>query len=218
MSDPQSFVNRILDLLINYPFFLLSISIHESAHAYSANKLGDPTGKYHGRISLNPMRHIDIIGTVLFPAIAYLSNFPLIGWAKPCPVNPYYFKNPKRDNMIVAACGPASNMLFAILISVIFVSAKYFFMYKAPLMADILIKAIFLNIILALFNLVPMAPLDGGWILEAFLPSQWERSYERIKPFGFLIVLVLFYAGAISLIMMPIALFILSILTGERFY
>ena len=208
---------NIIDFLTRYAILLLSISVHESAHAYSADKLGDSTGKYSGRISLNPLRHIDLIGTVLMPLLQmWYPNAPLIGWAKPCPVNPYNLRDPKRDNMIIAAAGPISNLLFATIVSIIFLFTKNF-LYGIPYVANVILQIVILNVVLAVFNMIPMAPLDGGWILEGVMPASWEQTYYSIKPYGFFIVLFLMFTGILWKILGPIVGIILMVLTGIKF-
>lgn len=210
---------QIIEILITYSIFLLAISIHESSHAYSAYKLGDPTGKYSGRISLNPIRHIDPIGTILLPLIGVLARIPIVGWAKPCPVNPYYFRNPKKDNMIVAAAGPISNLLTAAFFGIAYRILAYSLNPHnliTSVIGLVLIQAVLINIVLALFNLIPIAPLDGGWILEGLLPAHLEQKYYALKPYGFIIILVLFYFGIIWVILKPIAALLFFIMVGEK--
>jgi len=214
---------QIIEILIQIAIFLLAISIHESSHAYSAYKLGDPTGKYAGRISLNPIRHIDPIGTVLLPLIGVLARIPIVGWAKPCPVNPYYFRNPKKDNMIVAAAGPISNLITAAVFGFAYRILSQLFSYESivfhktmAIIGLVLLQAVLINIILALFNLIPIAPLDGGWILEGLLPAHLEQQYYAFKPYGFIIILVLFYFGIIWAILKPIAGLLFFIMVGAK--
>lgn len=207
----------VIQILIDIAIFLFALSVHESAHAYSAYRLGDPTGKYNGRISLNPMRHIDPIGTILLPLIGILAKVPIIGWAKPCPVNPYNFQNPKKDNMIVAAAGPLSNLLSATIFGLIYRFLQFLPYNKILIIiAFILTQAILINIILALFNLIPIAPLDGGWILEGLMPTYLEDKYYAIKPYGFIFILILFYFGIIWAILRPIAALLFFVIVGEK--
>jgi Zn-dependent protease len=194
-----------LDLGYAIPLFLLlllSLSVHEAAHAWTADRLGDPTARMLGRITLNPMAHIDWIGTVLFPLLALLSNLPLIGWAKPVPVNFQNLKAPHRDFAIVAAAGPASNLILATL------GAAVFGLAGASLSAgalDLLASFILLNAVLAVFNMIPVPPLDGGNVAVGLLPRELARVIDQLRPWGFLILYALLFTGALSRYVFPVA-------------
>ena len=166
------------------------------AHAWTADRLGDPTARLLGRVSLNPVVHADLIGTVLFPILALLSGLSLIGWAKPVPVNVRQLRHPRRDYMLVAAAGPAANLLLAIvaavLLRVVPVSPVTLGEpnISAPL-ASFLSRAIQLNVLLAFFNLIPIPPLDGGNVLSGLLPLRMASIFNRVRPYGFLLIYVL---------------------------
>jgi Zn-dependent protease len=171
-------------------FFLLiiifaSIAFHEYSHGWVAYKLGDPTPKLCGRLTLNPIAHIDPFGTIILPFILLLipGLFP-IGYAKPVPINPYYFKNPKKDMMWVGIAGPLSNFFIAFFLMVIFKIVNFGF-------SEILIWAIMFNIILGLFNLIPIPPLDGSRIVAAFLPYKLSYNYLKMGFMGFFLVIIL---------------------------
>jgi Zn-dependent protease len=192
----------LIQFLIQYVFLLLSASVHESAHAWSAYKFGDPTAKLQNRISLNPANHIDILGTVIVPFLAFFSGGYLIGWARPTPVIPANLSNPRRDNMLVAAAGPFSNILSVLLLAILWHAAWSFtnkdrFMQPGEgipiLFCYVFGIGILLNLMLAVFNMLPIPPLDGSGVLEYLLPKELLPHYAKIRPYGFVILLLLFY-------------------------
>jgi Zn-dependent protease len=193
---------------------LLSLTVHEAAHAWTADRLGDPTARLLGRVSLNPLVHIDPIGTVLLPLIAAVSNFPIIGWAKPVPVNTSRLGHPRRDFMLVAAAGPASNLVLALIAAVLFqvVPAPGFAARGQLDFVDVLFMAATINIFLAVFNLVPIPPLDGGNVLAGLLPPSAAEVLDKLRPFGFIILYALMFTGILSSLIVPPALFLRGLL------
>ena len=164
-----------------------AVILHECAHGWVALKFGDPTAKMMGRLTLNPLRHIDPIGTILVPIVSRLIlGFPF-GWAKPVPVNFMYLRNPKRDMIFVALAGPAVNMAIAVAASFFLALDQNFFSLM-----------IMVNLMLAIFNLTPVPPLDGSRILTGLLPTPLARKYAQLEPFGFIIVIVLLKSGALD--------------------
>jgi Zn-dependent protease len=163
----------------------ISITIHEYAHGLIAFKLGDTTPKDEGRLTLNPIAHVDIFGTIILPIILQLTIHIPLGYAKPVPINPYNFKNPKRDTMLVGLAGPISNILLALCLTMLahIIPIKPVF--------DVLLSAIAINIILAIFNLIPIPPLDGSRILASFLPARWYHNYLKLQIYGIFIILAL---------------------------
>jgi Zn-dependent protease len=208
-----------LDLVfvfIGFTVLVASLSVHEAAHAWTADRLGDPTARMLGRVSLNPARHVDLIGTIAFPLIALLTRLPLIGWAKPVPVNTRNFRNARRDYVVVAAAGPASNLLLAGVGAFVwqFMAAglserelSEFLVGPLPLFVVLLIEV---NVLLAVFNMIPVPPLDGGNVLGGLLPYRLSVEYDRLRPYGILILYGLMLTGALGRFIEPVQRAILS--------
>ncbi|MCB0327884.1 MAG: site-2 protease family protein [Bdellovibrionales bacterium] len=196
--------------------FVFSLSVHEFAHAWVANALGDPTAKFLGRLNLNPMSHADLFGTLIFPVVGFFFNFPLIGWAKPVPVNESNLKNRSRDGMWVAAAGPISNFILAL----IFTFCAAMLHKMSPSLAQNLqnsdirswggMGALFLmcvfglqlNVILGFFNFLPLPPLDGGRVLKGLFP-QISPQLAIVERYGFMFLLILLYTGLLRFLLAP---------------
>ena len=192
-------------------FFVLvfSLTVHEAAHAITADRLGDPTARLLGRVSLNPAVHVDPIGTILFPLIAMFTGVPLIGWAKPVPVNSSRLgRHWQRKFMVIAAAGPASNLLMALVASLLLhivpVPGRLGEATLAPL-AVFLVRMVDLNVLLAVFNMIPIPPLDGGNVLAGVLRGPIADAYDRLRPYGFLILYALMLTGMLATIVFPVA-------------
>ncbi len=193
---------------------LLAIILHEVAHGWVAYKLGDPTAKSQGRLTLNPLVHIDPIGTVVVPLVLLVLGGFIFGWARPVPVDPRYFKDPYKDMAKVAIAGPLSNLLMAIgwgflmlwgaRMQVDMPTVGKFMMYSG-------LAGVQINLILAALNLIPIPPLDGSRIVAAFLPYNLRTSYYRLEPYGFFILLALIFTGLLNPILMPIYLALKSV-------
>jgi Zn-dependent protease len=217
----------ILDIVFQLIAFLFAISVHESAHAWMANLRGDPTARMLGRITLNPVKHIDPIGTLLLPAVAMLTHLPILGWAKPTPVDPRNFKNPVLDDILTSIVGPISNFVVATgavlvlaLVKVVspngqeivfgtlqgldFTNTNSFVVPLCKLVFDVML----INIVLGVFNLIPVPPLDGSHVLRHLLPTEALRIYDSVGTFGLLILV--FWCGRFltSLIAPVFALFV----------
>jgi len=208
------------EILISAPAILIAIVFHELAHGWVAYKLGDNTAKFSGRLTLNPISHIDLFGTIIMPFLLLVltSGQWVFGYAKPVPVNPYNFKNPKIGMAITAAGGPLANLLLAIACTIIlkwillpFMGAIPNFIFE-PLI--LIFKAtIMINIVLAAFNLIPIPPLDGGRIIIGVLPVRYSEMMERIEPFGSLIVILMIVTGLTSVFVWPLVKLFFSIIS-----
>ena len=200
--------------------FVFAICVHESAHAWTANKCGDPTARMLGRITLNPIKHVDPIGTILVPAIGMLSGFGFVGWAKPTPVDPRHFKHQIRDDILTSLAGPASNFIIA-LIAAIGLEILVLSVGRRNVAPDSGVAAVFvllrvfveINLLLLAFNLIPVPPLDGSHVLRHLLPEGARRIYDG---FGIIALLLLFWMGGpiISMFMYPFAAFFHMVFPG----
>ena len=221
---------RLVEILYQMIAFLFAISVHESAHAWTASRCGDPTARLLGRVSLNPIRHIDPLGTIVLPLVAAISGIPLLGWAKPTPVDPRNFRNPMMDDILTSVAGPVSNFIVAtgalLLLGVISLSSASGHGLVLGLAsggdgsasdsalapaAVLLFELMLINIVLAVFNLIPVPPLDGSHVLRHFLSDRVRTAYDRIGIFG-LLALVYLGGGLLWSLIRPVRDFYLSVL------
>src|SRR5258706_3533972 len=203
-----------VQVFVTFLVLILSLSVHEAAHALTADRLGDPTARVLGRVSLNPAVHVDPIVTIVFPLIAMFTGVPLIGWAKPVPVSTSQLgRHWKRKFMLIAAAGPVSNLVLAALAAVVLrvvpVSGRLEEATLAPL-AVFLYRVVGLNVLLAVFNMIPVPPLDGGNVLAGVLRGPAADAYDRLRPYGFIILYGLMFTGILTMIILPPAQFLLS--------
>jgi len=210
-----------IDIIFQIIAFLFAISVHESAHAWMANLRGDPTARMLGRITLNPIKHIDPVGTVLLPLVAAFTGIPMLGWAKPTPVNPRNFRNPVLDDVLTSVVGPISNFAVAcsattalliirlssgtgrqVIDQVVGPIPLHSQSILVPLCV-LLYELMVINIVLGVFNLIPVPPLDGSHVLRHFLPEPVRRAYDMMGMFG-LLILVYFGGNFLSKLLSPV--------------
>lgn len=202
-------------IFIQFTLLVVSLSVHEAAHAWSAEKLGDPTARQLGRVSLNPAVHVDPIGTIVFPLLAMLSNLPLIGWAKPVPVGIQYLRgNWRQKFMFIAAAGPASNLLMAAGAAVVLwiLSGGPPLETAQGLPGRILMAFIQLNILLAVFNMIPVPPLDGGNVLAGLVSGPIADALDRVRPYGIVILYALMFLGVFTRVIYPLAFALMDLM------
>lgn len=194
---------------------LLAITVHEAAHGYAAKHFGDKTAYFLGRITLNPIKHIDPVGTVVIPGMLLLLSAPfLFGWAKPVPVNFSNLNNPKKDMMWVALAGPASNLVMAIIWAIILGLFKSSGASYALFVIGMAQVGIMINLVLMLLNLLPIPPLDGGRMAVSLLPSPWSYKLASIERYGMFILIFLIVSGLLSAILLPLLRFFQGTLIG----
>jgi Zn-dependent protease len=221
---------QIGNLIIWFIVLLFSLSFHEAAHAWTSERFGDDTGRMQGRITLNPIAHIDPIGTILFPILSAIGGIPLLGWAKPVQTNPLLWRDKTKANIMVSAAGPLSNFILAVIAFVIIkallmngvlmLNGGYYTLvgpapgqaaFMAPL-AVFLSVMLLLNVLLGVFNFIPVPPLDGSHILEEMLPSGMQEAYYQIRPFGFILLYLLMFLGVFNAILKPVYSAVLYVL------
>jgi Zn-dependent protease len=219
-------LNTIQKIAVIAPPFVLSVILHEVAHGWVANKLGDPTARNAGRLTLNPIRHIDIYWTIILPLLLYFSTGGrfVLGGAKPVPINPYNFKNPRRDMALSSLAGPAANLLIAI-------SCAFTLRVILPLLGKVFPQTAlepfalpltlmfgygaFISVALAVFNMLPIPPLDGSRLAYWLLPDKLAAMYYRLESFGILVVFALFAFGLLGAIIWPVIIYVLYFLLGN---
>ena len=208
----------LAQVFIAFIVLLFSLTVHETAHAWTADRLGDPTARLLGRVSLNPVVHVDPIGTVLFPLIGMLSGLPVIGWAKPVPVNIRRLRREHRDYVLVAAAGPASNLLLAVMASLALAMMPFGSLSAdgdgvvSPL-AVLLARLLVINVYLAVFNMLPIPPLDGGNVIGGLLPRALAVRYDAlVRPYGFILLYALMLTSGFDYLVAAPARLILSVL------
>lgn len=214
MSFSPEIMSTLLQILVLAPPILLALTLHEFAHGYVAYRFGDPTASAAGRLTVNPIKHLDPLGTLAFFIIH-------IGWARPVPVNPVYFKNPKQDMLWVALAGPVTNLALAVasalLAKTVVIIGGFFpensvVFFNLFILMEMLKASVWINLVLCVFNFLPIPPLDGSRILTGLLPNEMARSYLKYEKYGFILILILAFTGVLSKLILPIIGFANSLL------
>lgn len=196
---------------------LFAITAHEAAHGWVAHRLGDPTARLQGRVTFNPLRHIDLVGTLIVPVATFLLTGFLFGWAKPVPINPHRLRQPRRDMALVALAGPGANLIMALLwglaiqLSLALWSVSPWIAVPLAYMGA---AGVLLNILLMTLNLLPLLPLDGGRVLHALLPPALAVGYSRLEPYGLILLLVLLVTGMLGKVLWPLVVLGVEFLPG----
>jgi len=225
----ENLAQTILKIMVIAPPVIFAIIVHEVAHGWVANKLGDPTARNMGRLTLNPFRHIDLFGTIIMPLLLYAMTYDnpsgptVFGYAKPVPINPYNFKDPKKDMALSSLAGPGVNIVMAVSFVFLLRVAMPAFEGNMPMLArdlfTVFLKTgVIINIVLAVLNMLPIPPLDGSRIVYWLLPEKEARLYYRLERFGMVIILALFVSGLLGKIILPVLQPILRLLLGENIF
>ena len=192
---------KLISFITFLPIFLISLCVHEFAHALSASKLGDDTAKNLGRLTLNPFKHADLIGTYLMPLFSLTTGIALIGWAKPVPINMSKFKNPLRDDAIVSFAGPFSNFILSFVMFILLLTADHFVHGDKHLIINLCWYGVFLNIFLFFFNLLPIPPLDGSHIIFDIFPNNYTAMLRKLGIYGSILLMLFIYSPLWSFFM-----------------
>ena len=202
-----------MDFILYLPVLVFSVIAHEYAHGYSALRCGDDTAYIMGRLNFNPLKHADLMGTVIVPLVLYMLHAPMFGWAKPVPVNYYRLRGGRKDMALVAFAGPFTNlalMFIAALLLKVMVMAGIII----PVAVKLLFYTVMINLVLAVFNLIPVPPLDGSKIVSFFMPAPLAAKYLRLERYGFFILLLLILSGGLNYIIIPVFNFIFAVISN----
>jgi len=199
-------------MIISIVVFIVVIVFHELAHGYVAYRLGDPTARDAGRLTLNPLAHMDPVGTIVLPALLIISHSPVIfGWAKPVPVNPYNFKDPRKGMLLTSLAGPGANLVLAVIFAMVFKLALF---PPYSVVWRFCLSGVIISLVLGLFNLIPIPPLDGAGIVFALLPPKLLRHLTWLYRYGFLVLIGLLYLGLFDKVILPLVIVMTRMLVG----
>lgn len=206
----KDYIMQEIETLFSIIILIFSVVIHEFSHGYTANKLGDPTARLAGRLTLNPIKHLSLFGSFIFPLMMYLAGGPIFGWAKPVPYNPYNIKS-KYGDALVAIAGPSSNLLVAVIFGFL-IRLNFSLNLLSSSFLNIFTIIVFINLILAVFNLIPIPPLDGSKILFNFLPNKYLYVKEFFEKYG--LFLLIFFIFFLWKLLLPFVYLVFSLITG----
>ncbi|MDD4956741.1 MAG: site-2 protease family protein [Candidatus Omnitrophica bacterium] len=202
-----------MNIIFSILAFLPAVIVHELAHGYVAYRLGDPTARNAGRLTLNPQAHIDPVGTFFLPLVLVLMHSPIVfGWAKPVPIDPSNFRDIRKGLLYTSVAGPASNVALALLAGIVYRTGIFSWYYPAQVF---LVICVLVNLVLCFFNLIPIPPLDGSGLVSSLLPVRAARRYGSIKPYGFIILIALLYGGLLHRVIMPVVSIVARAILGH---
>ncbi|MDI6785591.1 MAG: site-2 protease family protein [bacterium] len=204
---------NLTNMLISVCIFIMAVAVHEVAHGWTAFRYGDSTASDAGRLTFNPLVHLDLVGSFILPLALILLGVPALGWAKPVPVNFNNLNHPKKDMILVALAGPIVNIIMAILFSI---PIRLNFFDEYSFLGKLCFNGIIINLILAIFNMIPVPPLDGSRIVTGLLPWKYVFRYNKLEPYGFIILLIMLWGGLLQNVILPFVGSLVSILIGVK--
>lgn len=196
---------RVVEIVVQIAVLLFAVSFHESAHGWMALRCGDTTARDLGRITLNPIRHLDPVGSLLFPVLLAISGLPVFGWARPVPISLRGLPNPRRANLLISGIGPVSNLLLAAIAAVVLKGLVAFGQQRGSAIFEVAVAALLVNVSLGVFNLIPIPPLDGFGVVESLAPASFYPAIHWLRRYGFLILFVAMFTGVLRMIMIPVS-------------